>query len=314
MSGRISVVLVCLIFSSWAVVKGVRAIYETGIEVSKELPRLPIDNLARTLLPRLTQGGGKILAHQVPQVATVEHVYLNMLKPYVQEAASLESFRSQLSSGEFAFAMTSMEAAISIIGSAITPKSQEDLYYAILERNIVDQGWHGYKRKEPIVVFSLREQKQLSRPKTGEPVFAPAITRINLLKLPQARFHYGWSLETWGNRARIIQGSGGGLFIPATLLDERTGGQASIHLSRNGGTTRPGLNVSVVVNSHVLSEVRNLPPKFSHVAFEIPPGILRRGDQNLVQFLLKYEDGTAIPVDAKTLLVASIAVTPPRAG
>lgn len=291
-------IIICLVFGSWSLLKGARAITISASHVLEEVPRLPIDLAAEELLHWLRANpGARILTYQVPQPATVERVYMNMLRPFIEEVDDAEQFQQELLSGRFAFVMTSAKLA----GPSLVSQAQPG--YIFLPPNSVDQGYGGEIRREPIVIYALGSGALMPAS------FRSGPTRIELVKLPRQNFHFGWTPIHWGNAARIMVGSGAALYIPADAVFEQMGARFSVKLARKGSSTAPGMSAAVLINSQRVGELKDIKADFSHYVLELPPLLLRSHERNLVQFLLRYDDGRPINQTAQTLLVSSITLS-----
>lgn len=295
---QLVLIFFCLFYASSSLIKGSRAIYRTGENVLKENPRLPIDVLSQDILKALRNK--KILSYQVPAVATVEHVYMNMLKPFFEEALSAEDFKKQIGSGRFAFAITSVEVAEPII------KSHSSINYTVLGANTVDGGWLAVERLQPLVFFSFVDDSNI------HDHFHPSIYQIDFSHFPDENLHYGWSEKRGAGNARVMIGSASSVFIPADAILEHTGAQISLKLARNGSSTDPGLSASLLINSKPVGEIKNIAPDFTWSKFDVPPQILKEGKKNVLQFIVKYEDGREISNGTWTVLVATMKISPPN--
>lgn len=107
-------------------------------------------------------------------------------------------------------------------------------------------------------------------------------------------------------------GGASSIFIPADAILEHTGAQISLKLARNGSSTDPGLSANLLINSKVVGEIKNIAPDFTWSKFDVPPQIFKEGKKNVLQFLVKYEDGKEIPNGTWAILVSTLKISPPN--
>ncbi len=289
-----------LAFFCFATFQGINSINRIRERVIIPVQRLEVDHLTEEIVDNLkTRQKGEIIDFDIPQPATMENVYFNMLEPSVVRVNSLNELKEKFNLARPLFILTSLIQAKDVI-AATTPT-----FYTVLPACHVDQGYAGVKRLDPIIALSYL-------PSGNFKLFHSLDNVTTFDELTRERLLYGWDYDhSVSEHMGLIRGPEAALTFHGDALLYHLGADLVVNMA---SAEREGSNAPTVefsLNSFVVSRDRKLSGKQENYEFAVPHEVIRKGN-NVLRLTLRYSDNRQISNKQKTALIKSISVKIPR--